>query len=528
MMPPRNQNFPGPRALHHLTAAVVAGLLLLESAGAQQRPSFLIPPEIQAQIDRAAAAMAEEDPYWEETVKNALEQFRSENPEVRRSAVMLLGKYPVAPAREAIKQALSDPAAPVRRAAVVSVLEEQGIIMPDLALPLLRLLADPDVSIRRIVSNAVPMTIQHFPLTMTFGDPQLRRDLPEPIRENLRQAFRDPDVTVRRNMVTHYPFLRVDLPQETLVRLLHDEDHEVAIHALRWVLPLLDARAVATETRRLVEHPNPLFRLELARGLQAHRSGEVDQVLTRLQDDPDPAVAIEALLASFHQQPDPRLYERLLDRYRDSGGRGDVAQRIIMAAQLLGPAGEPYLRAWLEDGNPAHRQQAAQAYFGGRGGQPDVELALSLLHDSAPGVRQQALHALIRAQQRLTAEQIETALSVRHADVRRSAVGLTAFLSNERAEDLLLDLLLDEAADVRLAALHQIGNRRLPGWEEIMAFALEEEHPAIRQTGSEWLQRHPTPEALRHLRAYVQRYPQSPLRPRIEIFLRQQNGSDPT
>jgi HEAT repeat protein len=518
---------PGAAALIALAGFGAAAALTAQTAP-QQPPHLIFPPHLQTEIERALQEMETGDPYWEETVNRALEQFQSENPEARRSAIMLLGKYPVPPARAAISQALGDSDASVRRAALVSVLEEQAPITPDIGSRMLRLLVDPDVSIRRIASSSAAALIQHAPFTMLPGDVQPRRELPSGTRDYLRRAFSDTDATVRRNMVAVYPFLRIDLPQETLVALLHDPDNEVAVHALRWALPLLDALTLRKEADRLLEHPNPLFRLELARSLQTQRDSAARDALQKLQEDEHPAVAIEAMLATLHQNPSPRLYDQLLARYRQSGGRSDAGPRIIAAANLLGPESEGYLREWLQDENPSHRQQAAQSYLGTRGAQQDLDFLMSLLEDTAPGVRQQAMQAMMRANQQVTAKHVRHAAESRYPDVRRMAAGLTAFLRPDQAEDLLMDLLLDDVTDVRLGALHQIGNRRISGWEKIMAISLEEEDPAIRQVGLDWLTRHPTPEVFRLLRDHVNRQPESPLRVRIEVFLRRQPGIDPT
>lgn len=515
-----------------LSAVFTACLLPMAGHGQAPEPSspppLIAPPSFRANGDSSIDDLTTEDPYWRETVDRALEQLQSENPEVRRSAVMLLGKYPVPPAREAVSDALTDDHASVRRAALVSLLEEQAPVTPKLGARLLRLLSDPDVSIRRIASTAAHMSVQHFTMTLLPGQNQPRRDLPAEAKEQLRRAFVDEDVTVRRNMVSHYPFLRVDLPQETVVKLLHDPDDEVAIQALRWGLPLLDSRTLAREIERLLDHENDLYRLELAKALQNHPIREARAALEVLQTDEHPAVAIEAMLAAFYHRPDAEIYQQILERYRESGGRADSAQRIIFAAQMLGQEGNGYLEEWLKDPNPAHRQYAAQAFLGRPNTNVSMKFLLSLLEDSAPGVRQQAMQAMMRANQRLAPEHVRTAAASPHADVRRMAAGLSNFLPADAAEEVLMDLLLDEVTEVRLAALHQIGNRRVPGWEEIMALSLDEEDQAIQRAALEWIVRQPNPEAIRLLRAYVERQPHSPLRPRIELFLRQQETADRT
>lgn len=469
---------------------------------------------------RAEEQAVREDPYWRETVEKAIEQFESENPEVRRSAVMLLGKYPVAPAREVVGQALEDPDAGVRQAALVSVLEEQGQINPAFTTRLVRLLADPDVSIRRIASSSLPMILNSFPFTLQPGAIQMQRDLPEDATRILREAFRDEDTSVRRNMVTSYPLLRVELPQDTVVALLHDSDTEVAINTLRWGLPLLTPAALAKEIPDLLQQEDPIFRLELARALQSRPSPDALEALEILQSDPDAAVALEAMLALFYHRQTVGLYERIVKIFRESRGAGDTGQRVVFAAQMLGERGEPFLREWLKDSDPALRQHAAQVYLTRFAQQADMDFLLSLLDDSVQGVRQQAVRALMQANARLTGEHVRQTLSNRHADVRRSAAGLARFLPSTQAEEILLDLLLDDTRDVQIAALQQIGQLQINGWEEIMSISLRVEDPITSRTALDWLMRHPTPRTLDLIRAYRDENPRSPLRQQIELHLR--------
>ncbi|HKJ89598.1 MAG TPA: HEAT repeat domain-containing protein, partial [Oceanipulchritudo sp.] len=84
-----------------------------------------------------------------ETVQQALEDLRSDNPETRRGGVMLIAKYPDQKgAMEALLKALEDPQPRVRRAAVVSLSENLPRIRPEQARILLRSLEDPDPEVR--------------------------------------------------------------------------------------------------------------------------------------------------------------------------------------------------------------------------------------------------------------------------------------------------------------------------------------------------------------------------------------------
>ncbi|HLS28440.1 MAG TPA: HEAT repeat domain-containing protein, partial [Opitutales bacterium] len=240
-----------------------------------------------AQVPEPLLSPAEEpvaeDPYWRETVDKAIEQYQSENPDIRRSAVMLLGKYPVPPAQETVAKALEDSDASVRQAALVSVLEEQMQIPPATREKLFSLLQDRSVSIRRIASNSLPMILGGFPFTMQPGANQLTRQMPDHVLESLQKAFRDEDASVRRNMVTNYQYLRIQLPPETVTALLHDPDPQVAIHAIQWALPMIEPANLPEEVEKMMERDDPNFRLELIRALQSRFSPGMMSIFQKLQ-----------------------------------------------------------------------------------------------------------------------------------------------------------------------------------------------------------------------------------------------------
>jgi len=493
-------------------------------------PSFQIqiPPPPSAPPRPAEEAEVPDDPYWQETVARAVEQFESDHPDVRRSAVMLLGKYPVPPALEVVGRALQDPHPSVRQAALVSLLEEQGQIHPAFADQALRLLGDPDVSIRRIASNSIRTVVYSFAFTLRPGLGQMERQLSPEGTRILQAAFADPDVSVRRNMVTQYPSLQISLPETTVVALLHDPDSEVAVNALRWGLSLLSPATLTAKLETMAQHESQIFRLELARALQTRSYPASLGVWTQLQNDPHPPVAIEAMLGLFSHQPDVSLYQRMMDLFRQHGRRGDAGQRLILAAQVLGDQGEPFLREWITEADPALRQQAVRVYLGRAGPAVDRDLLFRLLNDSVPSIRQQAVRTLIQSPQPLTPDEVRRTIANRYPDVRQAAAGLASTLPADRAEDLLLDLLLDETREVRQAALQQIGLRQIDGWEEIMAISLRVNDPLIQRTALDWLMRLPTPATLALLHQFHEENPQSPLRPQIEAHLRRHPDPDPS
>ena len=482
-----------------------------------------------AQVPEPLLSPAEEpvaeDPYWRETVDKAIEQYQSENPDIRRSAVMLLGKYPVPPAQETVAKALEDSDASVRQAALVSVLEEQMQIPPATREKLFSLLQDRSVSIRRIASNSLPMILGGFPFTMQPGANQLTRQMPDHVLESLQKAFRDEDASVRRNMVTNYQYLRIQLPPETVTALLHDPDPQVAIHAIQWALPMIEPANLPEEVEKMMERDDPNFRLELIRALQSRFSPGMMSIFQKLQQDPNPRVALEARLTVFNHHPTVEGFQEIIDLWEAHGRDGTVGSRIVFSAQLLGEEGEPFLRKWLDADDPEIRQQAAQVYFSRFGPDADSELLLKLLRDPVHGVRQQATQALILKNRNLSENEILTAANSRYVDVRRSAADMTRFLEPEKAEEILLDLLLDTESVVQAAALQQIAQRKIDGWEEILIISLESGDPVTSRTALQILLRQTDPQTLDLLQTYLDKNPRSPWRPQIEAHLQKRRAS---
>ena len=464
-------------------------------------------------------AMPEEErEYWEETVERALEKAASENPEVRRSAVMLLGKYPVPQAERAVVEALEDPEAIVRQAALVSLFERRRIYRGETAVRIAERVGDSDVGIRRIASNVLPMVVQGFPLSMSQGDRRPVRDLPEGLKSVLEEAFQDEDATVRRNMITHFPQLQIRISDELMAGLLRDSDRQVAIEALHIAGRYFGADLVAAEAAGLADNPDSTFRLMLARQLADVGHPEAAAALETLRNDEDPEVALEAEVAYFRQDPEAGRYAELMERFAENPGYREIAARAIRAAMLLDREAEPFLRQWMEQTDSNLRRDAAQMYLARFSEEVKEEDLLALLDDERP-MRQAAIRFLQRHSMRVSMDLLEHAAESRHVDVRRAAVEFTRFVPAHASEDVLRELLLDDDGQVRAEALNETAARRMDGWERIMALSLRDGDPIIREAGLKGLMREVTPETLAELKKYLESHRDSSLRPAIEEHL---------
>lgn len=478
-------------------------------------------PHIIQSIPQQETGETADDLYWEDTVARALLEFQSENPEVRRSAIMLLGKYPAPPAQEAVLKALKDPADSVRQAALVSLFESPRMLTSEAMTKVITLVGDPSVSIRRIASNKVGQIMQWFPMTFNIGNLQPQQRIPAELLLILQDAFSDEDVSVRRNMVTSYPMLRIPLPSETIVALLRDPDSEVAIQTLGWGIALLSPQLIEVSLPKLVERPEPIFRSELARHLGNQPLHLAKPALERLQEDETPRVAIEARLSLFQHSPTPERYRQLLAAIHGYNPRQETINRAINATNLLGDEAVEFLRQWIEAPESATRQQATMILLSRAPNQAvDMALLLRLLDDQASQVREQVIHFFLRQPRMVTPEIADRIVSSSHSEVRRYAVQFSAILPQQKAENLLMELLLDESVDVRIQAIHAVAERQFHGWRDILILSLQDSEPAIQHAAIEWLLRNLDEETLRQLRNFLEENPRSPLRAQIEMHLR--------
>ncbi|MCD8483616.1 MAG: HEAT repeat domain-containing protein [Verrucomicrobia bacterium] len=94
------------------------------------------------------------NPQHEETIQRALEDIAQGDLEEKIAALMLLGKFPHPASRAALNQALHHEEPRVRRAALISVLEQSDMQLPaQEARTLLFMLGDADAEIRRQISS---------------------------------------------------------------------------------------------------------------------------------------------------------------------------------------------------------------------------------------------------------------------------------------------------------------------------------------------------------------------------------------
>jgi cyclophilin family peptidyl-prolyl cis-trans isomerase len=164
---------------------------------------------------------------------------------------------------------------------------------------------------------------------------------------------------------------------------------------------------------------------------------------------------------------------------------GSPPSVAVEAVRALGELGDARAYPWLVDllgGKRLHAELRAEVVraIGALGRAESTDLLLDLLTDRVPGVRAEALTALVR----IDPERFLTALSGldrdRHWSVRAALAGAVAELPLATATPLLEPMMADDDARVIPAVLEALARRRTPGAAAIALSSLAAEDPVVR------------------------------------------------
>ena len=502
--------------VHILRVSAVCTLLITAAAASGAPPDG--PPgrrPVTPASRGESVAVPDKDPKESQdtTIAKCLADIRSDNPEIRKRAVLILGKYRDPKAQAAVGRALKDPVAKVRRAAVVS-LTEQRVIPPGSAHSLLQLLGDSDVHIRRLVSSALPRLMSRLGRLPHIQN----RQLPPSLITVVRNAFQDADATVRENMLSYYVLFRDQLTAEILRPLMADDDRDVRMLALRAGARVLPAPSFLRAAGNLTDDPDQLIRLHLARSLRSLESAAAVPLLQQLSTDENRAVAAEATLGLLRKSEVDDL-ERVSALLASSELDVTLGRQLIQSLPLAGPAAEPVLKSLFQHKRPDYRAAALQAYARSFGEEAETEDMLRLLQDSSGTVRRAAGRVLLLHTD-LEPATIDQLRESRYPDVRTLVVGAARKLPPKQSERILAELLFDESEQVRRAAIADFASRQLPDWETVLIQSLRDDSQQIRQTALRGLLRSRSPAAIDALQRHLHKVRDARLKRLIQVNLR--------
>lgn len=489
-----------------LASIVFALVLMMGELPAQNLPSLFANPQQQP------SAVSEEELR---TIGRAINDLKSGDLESRVGAAMLLGKYDHPGVMQALAAALEDQEVRVRRAALVSILEKRT---PMFSLPLtevmLPMLADPDPEIRRQISAILPRLTASWGMGGTWGVPKgTRQPYPENFDQIFIQAFSDPEVVVRRNIMEHPGIVPIGerlIP--ILLARLNDEDLQVRLLALREVAPRAESDEFLkkTSSNELGEHP--LWDRELARQLAYHPDSQSLNLLNQLTQLPDRLTRLEAEITQMLLKRSEWESEPGFERLMQDSIPPETAQRSVRGLFRLERAEAAHLTALLmtaESGSV--RLEALNIWMALQPDLPPKSSLKVLLDDNSRNIRQRTFQ-LLRSRPHLIPESLIKEMAVHpHVEVRELLLGLLNTLPGQLAGEVIFDLLIDNHLPIRLQAMQQAVRIETPGWPRILQASLRDPNVRVQLTAAELIIRTGESDGLNALRERMEIDPDAEL-----------------
>lgn len=422
-----------------------------------------------------------------ETIQKALRDFQSEDPTIRKRAILILGKYPDERARSALVDALDDPHATVRRNALVSMTEQSWFPTRQLG-SILKLLEDEDVHIRRIATSALPNLHSALSAALASDSPNAAgmahaMGIDDSALDAVKAAFVDSDETVRKNMLNHAHMFPGLPGEEALAELLKDDSAEIRVKAVALAADTLSAEAFAAACRPLVDDESAAVRRRLVNELARRTGGEHLPLLEALSRDEETSIAAAAAEALLRRGKSVSA-EIVRNALQSTRVDTNLKVRLLFAIRRQTAPGTPYdklLREAYTSPQPGIRAAALRARATILDGEQRRKDALTMLEDPAEAVRTAALTMIKHSASQLAPAELKQLLRNPHADIRRQIVGLSRNLQPEEARELLLELLLDDNTSVRAKAITEFGRRSLPGAHRILRQSLRDTETDIRR-----------------------------------------------
>jgi HEAT repeat protein len=335
--------------------------------------------------------------------------------------------------------------------------------------------------------------------------------MPLTVRQRFINAFLDEDVVVRRNMLSYYFYLGIQLPETILLFLLEDDDDRVRLEALRLSARITRHSTVIKIADKLVVDSVQSIRLLFANMLGTDRTGSAEPWLELLLEDKDVEVVHEAQLSLFRLRPNMEDARKMTDSVLTGRFNQEQGTTFIKNLTILGTAAHGLINRILESDNPAYRLEALRIYLGYADVKDDSKKIINLAQDKSERVRMQVLNYLRSSREPLPAKMIEGLSYARDPKVRETALTLTRRFDNKQAEPLLFDFLIDEEARLRMLALDELVRRGIPGVNETLHLSLEDTDWLIQRRAVTHLIGMNDPEELNFLKSLVEKDPRQPL-----------------
>jgi len=414
-----------------------------------------------------------------------IEQLGSEDLEVRKSAVVALGRIGDARAVDALAELLDDDAELVVAAAdaLAKIGDRRSFD------PLLALVGDSHAAVRQAAVGALnslgapEMPGRVLPL-LGDPDPNVRESAVKiagyfgyaECADILIERCDDEDERVRRAAVEHLPYLEDERATPTLVRALRDGTPKVRA-AAAGALALAEGREVAAALIEALADEDSWVRYFAARSLGRRQAAESTGALAGLvRDDKSNHVRIAAVEALGHIGGDDAV--RVVAPLAGSDEPDLVRSALGALGRISHPDAQKPLFDALHSADAGVRADAAGA-LGARGGTEAVERLLSVAAtDSEPQVFRAAIEALKRAG---TPEAVAGLVSLTADSARREdAIAALAETKEARLREVGRGLSPRQPVRVRRAVVEALSRVKSRGAAELLREALADPDASVR------------------------------------------------
>ncbi len=445
----------------------------------------------------------------QETIAKCLVDLQQSDTKLRRRAVLVLGKYNVPKAQMAIIACLQDSDDTVRQSALVA-LSECRRVPPAAHKPIIALLADRNVHIRRIASSLLRDVLRTrrfvnaFPVK--FGRRPAVSGLDAETKACLNLALEDDDVTVRKNILSLHAVMGHFFKEESLIKCFAHADREIRILALRaYGVTNLAAPGRTDPLVALLHDKEEPVRLEVVKLLG--RAGK--QGLPLLRDvarDPAPVVRSRAI-QQLARQADDGAFALLAAAVEDEQMPLEERRLLVRHLRFYPTKERAALMKFSSVGSDSVRAEVVRRLGALVKDDPLPRFFVQLLSDESAEIRKAATGGVLRRARQLRAEDIAQLVSSDYVDVRRMALPLVFQLPAEQAAQFIADCMLDDDVGIRCAAIRFAGQRAVPNWQLFMRQSLKDPSLEIQRAAADALLRRQDPQSRQILAEYLQSQP---------------------
>jgi HEAT repeat protein len=410
--------------------------------------------------------------------QQALKAIKSGSVPMRRSSVLLLGKFEDEVSMTAVLGAVSDSDASVRHAALTAINEylmvsrslfvlvlkqENQKTKNQLIKDLFRLIGDSDIDNRRLASRLV------FSLGLSVG---FRVEfLPKDIQSEIKERFEDSDEQVRFNLYYNYTLLRKLVPADILLKGLADKSHQVRMEALEklvyyerdfaWrnlehLLAIDDEESRVFVMKSFSTYPPPASQVSLFK---------------TLMNDPNPLVSAYAMYGLVRRKHYPSISE-----FDQVIGRLKPADHVLARNLIYSVAQRSEFNDWLKekykDQDFLFYSVVLGIYMQHHRQELSVDQLLKYLGSSNENISTTASYIL--SNRKCELNQLLPLVDSDYTHTRENLINISYRLPKKDQAELLSLLILDDDPTVQVQALRLYGRLRLPDYLVYAEGALSE------------------------------------------------------